>query len=101
VAVNTGERSATELSDGQLAALAKALGHPARVRIVRLLGQRASCVTGELAGELGLAPSTVSEHLRILREAGLLNTETADGRPCYCLRSDGLCSLTRAIDHLT
>jgi ArsR family transcriptional regulator, arsenate/arsenite/antimonite-responsive transcriptional repressor len=90
-----------ELSDERLAALAKALGHPARVRIVRLLGQRASCVTGELAPELGLAPSTVSEHLRILRDAGLINTQTADGRPCYCLSSDGMRSLVGGIDGLT
>jgi ArsR family transcriptional regulator len=81
------------ISDDRLAALAKALGHPARVRILRLLGERASCVTGELAPELGLAPSTVSEHLRILREAGLIETESADGRPCYCLSGDGLQSL--------
>jgi ArsR family transcriptional regulator len=90
-----------ELSDEQLAALAKALGHPARVRIVRLLGQRATCVTSELAPELGLAPSTVSEHLRILREAGLINTQTADGRPCYCLSSNGMRSLAGGIDRLT
>jgi ArsR family transcriptional regulator, arsenate/arsenite/antimonite-responsive transcriptional repressor len=88
------------VSDERLAALAKALGHPARVRIVRLLRQRASCVTGDLAPELGLAPSTVSEHLRILREAGLINTVATDGRPCYCLSSDGLRSLTDAIERL-
>jgi ArsR family transcriptional regulator len=85
--------STETISDARLAALAKALGHPARVRILRLLGTRASCVTGELAPELGLAASTVSEHLRILREAGLIETETADGRPCYCLSDDGLQSL--------
>jgi ArsR family transcriptional regulator, arsenate/arsenite/antimonite-responsive transcriptional repressor len=95
-----GNRKRIEIGDEQLAALAKALGHPARVRIVRLLGQRASCVTGELAPELGLAPSTVSEHLRILREAGLINTETGDGRPCYCLSPDGLRSLTGALERL-
>jgi ArsR family transcriptional regulator, arsenate/arsenite/antimonite-responsive transcriptional repressor len=77
------------ITDQRLAALAKALGHPARVRIVRMLGARSSCVTGELAPELGLAASTVSEHLRILRDAGLIQTQTADGRPCYCLNEDG------------
>jgi ArsR family transcriptional regulator, arsenate/arsenite/antimonite-responsive transcriptional repressor len=81
------------ISDDRLATLAKALGHPARVRILRLLGARASCVTSELAPELGLAASTVSEHLRILREAGLIETESADGRPCYCLSENGLQSL--------
>ena len=98
--MSASNRELVEISDAQLAALAKALGHPARVRIVRLLGQRASCVTGELAPELGLAPSTVSEHLRILRDAGLINTETADGRPCYCLSPEGLRSLTGAVERL-
>jgi ArsR family transcriptional regulator, arsenate/arsenite/antimonite-responsive transcriptional repressor len=79
--------------DDRLAGLAKALGHPARVRIVRLLSVRATCVTSELAPELGLAASTVSEHLRILREAGLIQTQSAEGRPCYCLNEDGLNSL--------
>jgi ArsR family transcriptional regulator len=88
------------ITDEQLALLAKALGHPARVRIVRLLGQRTTCATSELAPELGLAASTVSEHLRILREAGIVNTQTADGRPCYCLRPDGLRSLTGALERL-
>jgi DNA-binding transcriptional ArsR family regulator len=90
----------TSVGEERLAALAKALGHPARVRIVRLLGLRGTCVTGELAPELGLAPSTVSEHLRILREAGLVNTQTDDGRPCYCLRTEGLRSLRSALQDL-
>jgi ArsR family transcriptional regulator len=84
-------------SDDRLAALAKALGHPARVHILRLLNIRATCVTGELAPELGLAASTVSEHLRILREAGLIQTQSADGRPCYCLNEEGLQSLITGI----
>jgi ArsR family transcriptional regulator, arsenate/arsenite/antimonite-responsive transcriptional repressor len=88
------------ISEDRLAALAKALGHPARVRILRLLGARSSCVTGELAPELGLAASTVSEHLRILREAGLIETESADGRPCYCLSEDGLRSLVAGVSAL-
>jgi ArsR family transcriptional regulator len=88
------------IGDERLAALAKALGHPARVRIVRLLGARATCVTGELAPELGLAPSTVSEHLRILRDAGLVETRSADGRPCYCLTDTGLDSLIAGVKSL-
>ncbi len=88
------------ISEDRLAVLAKALGHPARVRILRLLGVRATCVTGELAPELGLAASTVSEHLRILREAGLIETESADGRPCYCLSEDGLRTLVAGVNAL-
>jgi ArsR family transcriptional regulator len=67
---------------------------------LRLLGVRATCVTGELAPELGLAASTVSEHLRILREAGLIETESADGRPCYCLSEDGLRTLVAGVNAL-
>ena len=92
--------TARTISEERLAALAKALGHPARVRILRLLGARVSCVTGELAPELGLAASTVSEHLRILREAGLIETESADGRPCYCISEDGLRSLIAGLHDL-
>jgi ArsR family transcriptional regulator, arsenate/arsenite/antimonite-responsive transcriptional repressor len=92
--------SPVTISEDRLATLAKALGHPARVRILRLLGARASCVTGELAPEVGLAASTVSEHLRILREAGLIETESADGRPCYCLSEDGLQSLLTGVNAL-
>lgn len=90
----------TATTDEELAALAKAVGHPARVRILRLLGARTTCMTRELAPELGLAASTVSEHLRILREAGLINTQTADGRPCYCLNEKGLQSLLAGVQDL-
>jgi ArsR family transcriptional regulator len=96
----TATPSPMTISEDRLALLAKALGHPARVRILRLLGARVSCVTGELAPELGLAASTVSEHLRILREAGLIETESADGRPCYCLSDDGLRSLIAGVQGL-
>jgi len=92
--------SASRVSDERLAALAKALGHPARVRILRLLSDRDTCVTRELAPELELAASTVSEHLRILREAGLVQTRTADGRPCYCLKDDGIRTLVAGVQGL-
>jgi ArsR family transcriptional regulator len=70
--------------DEEIAALAKALGHPARVRILRLLVEREACVCGEICGELPLAQSTVSQHLRILREAGLVTGEVDGPRTCYC-----------------
>lgn len=68
-----------------LARLAKALGHPARVRIVETLLRRAGCMGGDLAEEIGLAASTTSEHLRILKEAGVLTGEIARPRVCYAL----------------
>lgn len=64
-------------ADIELAALTKALGHPARVRVFRLLRARESCSIGELVVELRLAQSTVSEHVRILREVGLVVSDGA------------------------
>jgi ArsR family transcriptional regulator len=63
------------VADADLGALAKALGHPSRVRIIRLLRLGDASSVGHLVEELGLAQSTVSEHLRVLREAGLVALE--------------------------
>ncbi len=86
--------------DERLAMMAKALGHPTRVRILRLLAERDTCVTGELASQLPFAQSTVSEHLRILREAGLIRTEDGHGRPCNCVNDDALAALKDAVASL-
>jgi ArsR family transcriptional regulator len=72
-------------ADNELAALAKAIGHPARVQVLRLLSRRSSCVCGEIVGELSLAQSTVSQHLKVLKDAGLIRGEIDGPRPCYCL----------------
>lgn len=68
-----------------LARLAKALGHPARVTIIRLLLTRESCVCGEIVDELPLAQSTVSQHLKQLKDAGLIRGELDPPRVCYCV----------------
>lgn len=86
--------------DDTLAALAKALGHPARVRILRLLAERRACITRDVVDELPLAQSTVSEHLRILREAGLVQTSTTDGRGAYCVAPQGLALLKAGVADL-
>ena len=70
--------------DHELAALAKALGHPMRVRILRLLLEREECVCGDLVDQLPIAQSTVSQHLKVLREAGLVHGEIDGPRTCYC-----------------
>lgn len=70
--------------DEELARLAKALGHPARVKIVRLLLQKDACQCGEIVEELPLAQSTVSQHLKVLREAGLIRGDIDGPRVCYC-----------------
>ena len=69
----------------ELARLCKALAHPARVRLLKLLLTRDSCVCGELVDELPLAQSTVSQHLKVLKAAGLV-TGVVDGpRTCFCV----------------
>jgi ArsR family transcriptional regulator len=73
------------LADADVASLAKALGHPARVRIVRLLLRRRTCSCGELVEQLPFAQSTVSEHLKVLKHAGLIVGEIDGPRTCYCV----------------
>jgi len=68
-----------------LARLAKALGHPARVAIVRMLMRRKDCVCGAIVDELPLAQSTVSQHLKVLKEAGLVRGEIDGPRVSYCI----------------
>jgi ArsR family transcriptional regulator, arsenate/arsenite/antimonite-responsive transcriptional repressor len=86
--------------DATLAQLAKALGHPARIRILRLLAARETCITGDVVAELPLAQSTVSEHLRILREAGLVQATPHGTRSAYCLSRTGLATLKRGVAEL-
>lgn len=66
------------------AAIFRALGNPARIRIVTELARRNACVTGDMVDVLPLAQSTVSQHLKVLKEAGIIRG-SVDGDPCYCL----------------
>ena len=88
------------LNDEGLAVMAKALGHPIRVKILRLLAERQVCVTGDLVAELPLAQSTISEHLRILRQAGLIQGEIEGPRTSYCVNRAGLALMQRAVTSL-
>lgn len=72
-------------ADDQLSQLAAALGHPARVAILRLLKERESCICGEIVEVLPLAQSTVSQHLKVLKLAGWIQGEVDGPRTCYCL----------------
>ena len=90
--------AAVELPDDDaLAAMAKALAHPARIKILRVLDARQACVTGDVVTEVGLAQSTVSEHLRILREAGLIQGENEGPRTRYCIDPTGLATLKAGV----
>jgi ArsR family transcriptional regulator len=76
--------------DAGLASLADALGHPARVAIIRLLKEREVCVCGEIVEVLPLAQSTVSQHLKVLKAAGWIQGEIDGPRVCYYLDPDAL-----------
>ena len=75
----------TRAADVELATLAKALGHPARVQIVRFLLSRDSCMCGDIVEHLPLAQSTVSQHLKMLKESGLIRGTIDGPRVCYCV----------------
>lgn len=81
----------------QLAGLAWAVAHPARVRIVRLLRDRQACVCGEIVDQLPLAQSTVSQHLKILKESGLIQGEVDGPKVCYCINQEKLRELKSLI----
>ena len=72
-------------ADEELAAFAKAIAHPTRVRILRMLAQKEARMCSHIVDELPLAQSTVSEHLRILRSAGLVQASEQGPRVGYCI----------------
>lgn len=84
-------------ADEELAKLAKAIGHPARVRIVRMLSRKEARVCSQIVGELPLAQSTVSEHLRILKDVGLIRSNQDGPRIGYCINYDTLRKLKALI----
>ena len=77
-------------SEGQrdIARWAKALGHPARVAILETLARRGACICGEIVDELPLAQATVSQHLKALKEAGLVEGTIEGPRSCYCINAE-------------
>src|SRR5512145_2035438 len=87
-------------ADEELALLAKAVGHPARVQILPLLARRTACVCGDIVDELPLAQSTVSQHLKVLKDAGLIKGEIDGPRVCYCLEPRTLRRLRSLIGSL-
>lgn len=80
------------LTDADIARMAKALGHPARVAILRTLAERA-CLCGEIVDVLPLAQSTVSQHLKVLKDAGWITGAIDGPRTCYTLDRDAIAGL--------
>ncbi|HEY9341679.1 MAG TPA: metalloregulator ArsR/SmtB family transcription factor [Hanamia sp.] len=73
------------LKDNRISKYAKALGHPARIAILRLLIEKQACVCGDIVDELPLSQSTVSQHLKELKEAGLIKGDIDGAKVCYCI----------------
>lgn len=73
------------VKDNRVAKYAKALSHPARVAILKLLIQKQACICGDIVEELPLSQSTVSQHLKELKEAGLIKGDIEGAKVCYCI----------------
>lgn len=73
------------IKDNRVARYAKALAHPARVAILKVLIKRQSCICGDIVDELPLSQSTVSQHLKELKEAGLIKGDIDGAKVCYCI----------------
>jgi ArsR family transcriptional regulator len=82
----------------RLAKMLKALGNPIRFQIVQTLAERQVCMTGEIVQTTPLAQSTVSQHLKVLREAGLIVGEIEGPATCYCLNPESIHWLKEQID---
>ena len=80
----------TQEADAELARYAKALGHPMRVRILRILAQQTECICGDMVAALPVAQSTVSQHLKVLKNAGLVQDEIDGPRVRYCIEPDAV-----------
>ena len=75
--------------ENKLAGYAKALAHPARISILKLLAKKQTCICGDIVDELPLSQSTVSQHLKELKEAGLIKGDIEGAKVCYCIDEKG------------
>ena len=73
------------IKDNRLAKYAKALAHPARIAILQLLAKKQTCICGDIVDEIPLSQSTVSQHLKELKEAGLIKGDIEGATVCYCI----------------
>ena len=85
------------MKHGAVAEACKALGHPARVRIVELLAEQQECRGAEVFAELPLAQSTISQHLSVLKDAGLVRATAVGPSMVYCLEPGALDALVESL----
>lgn len=93
-------RSREATADREIATIARALGHPARVAILRHLIQGGECICGQIVNVMPLAQATVSQHLKVLKDAGLVHGEIDGPRVCYCANPDVLARLRERLASL-
>lgn len=77
-------------NETRLSQMLRALGNPVRFRIMRYLAENQMCITGDIVEFTTLAQSTVSQHLKVLREAGLIDGEVEGPATCYCISAQGV-----------
>ncbi len=82
----------------KLADFAKAISHPARIEILKILSEKNTCICGEIVLEIPLAQSTVSQHLKELKSAGLISGEIDGPKTCYCLNVKGIAEMSGLFD---
>jgi DNA-binding transcriptional ArsR family regulator len=87
-------------SQNELASLAKALGHPARIAILQYLIKTKSCVCGDIVEVLPLSQSTVSQHLKELKRAGLIKGDIDGPSVCYCIDAKAWHKAKKAVGEL-
>ncbi len=73
------------VKDNKIASYAKALAHPARVAILKMLIRRQACICGDIVDELPLSQSTISQHLKELKVSGLITGDVEGTKVCYCI----------------
>ena len=88
------------VEDVKLASFAKAMGHPVRIQILRLLNSQGCCYTGDLTEEIPLAQSTISQHLKALKDAGLIQGEILPPKVKYCLNKKNWNSAKKLFDEV-
>ena len=86
-------------NEERLSRMLKALGNPVRFQIIKRLAEKQMCITGEIVEFTTLAQSTVSQHLKVLREAGLITGEVEGPATCYCLDTNGITWLKNQIEN--
>ena len=93
-------KAPSESPQHQLADYCKALGHPIRVEIIKILLDKGECISGDLAEHFDKAHSTVSEHLKILKSAGLVKGSIAGPKRCYCVNPNAIRHLKQLVNLL-